>query len=528
MTSLIQACAHDDGGKWLKLVREGMAILWLCLANGLLPAGGVQAAGPADLTQLRRALAAALSQSTAPGAVWGLEVAQLTNGAAVFTSNSSRLFVPASCTKLFSTALVLDRLGAGYRIETALRAEGETDASGTLHGDLRWAGRGAPDLGERRTGSSALALAPYVDAVVRAGIRQVEGALVADESWFRTPPYGAGWSWDDLPEAYGAAVSGLSFNDNYARVLVQPGPAGLPALVRVEPDPETFRVLNRTQTGGAGVPRRLRFERLPGSVELLVAGTIPLGAAVQVESLAVPDPAWGAGRALEKALRQRGIAVRQGVRVLRGFDRINTDSIAERGRWLGAVTSAPLSELVRDCLKPSQNLHAQLLLLQVGAQIETRPRPGESIGESTDETALSALFRLLRSVGVTPNEYAFEEASGLSRKNVVTPAATVRLLRHMAMHPDIAVRKAWIAALPVAGVDGTLKTRLARARGRIQAKTGSLRQIHALAGYIDTLGGDRLAFALYLNGYVTADPKASGRAELDGIVEILAGFTGKL
>lgn len=528
MTALIQACAPDDGGKLWKLARGGMVVLWLALAHGPLSAVSGRAADPADLNQLRRALAGVLGQSTAPGAVWGLEVAQLTNGAVVFGSNASRLFVPASCTKLFSTALALDRLGADYRIETALRAEGETDAAGTLHGDLRWAGRGAPDLGERRTGSSELALAPYVEAVVRAGIRQVEGALVADESWFRTLPYGAGWSWDDLPEAYGAAVSGLSFNDNIARVLVQPGQAGLPAQIRVEPNREAFRVLNRTQTGGARVPRRLRFNRLPGSVDLHVSGTIPLGAAVHVERLAVPDPAWVAGRALETALRQRGIAVRQGVRVLRGFEGFPPEAFAGRGRWLGAVTSAPLSELVRDCLKPSQNLHAQLLLLQVGAQIERRPRPGESIGEWTDETALSALSRLLRSFGVKPDEYAFEEASGLSRKNVVTPAATVRLLRHMALHPDVAVRKAWIAALPVAGMDGTLKTRLARERGRIQAKTGSLQQIHALAGYVDTLGGDRLAFALYLNGYVSADPQASGRAELDRIAEILADFKGKL
>jgi D-alanyl-D-alanine carboxypeptidase/D-alanyl-D-alanine-endopeptidase (penicillin-binding protein 4) len=98
----------------------------------------------------------------------------------------------------------------------------------------------------------------------------------------------------------------------------------------------------------------------------------------------------------------------------------------------------------------------------------------------------------------------------------------------MALHSDVAVRKAWVAALPVAGVDGTLKARFLRERGRIQAKTGSLRQIHALAGYVDTLGGDRLAFAIYLNGYVGGDPKLSGRVELDRLVEVLAAYTGKL
>ena len=487
-------------------------------------------AGPTNLAQLRLSLANALGQTAAPGAVWGLQVVSLANGVQVFGASTRRLFIPASCTKLFTTALALDRLGADRRIVTPLLATGNVDAAGTLHGDLLWSGKGAPDLGERRSGSQENALLPYVEAVVRAGIRRVTGGVVADESYFRTSRFGPGWNWDDLPEAYGAAISSLSFNDNIARVVVEPGVAGLPAQIRVEPNANAFRLVNHTRTGSPDLAQRLRFERLPGTDELFVLGTLPLRGASHTERLAVPDPAWVAAVALRDALQRRGIELAAGPRVLRWHDDLHPVASAQPPHWLGAVTSAPMSELVRDCLKPSQNLHAQLLLLQVGAEIEARPQAGEVAGETTDETALAGLQRFLKTLGITEAEYSLEEGSGLSRKNLVTPRATVRLLRHLGLHPDPAVRRAWMAALPVAGVDGTLKGRFTRepARGHILAKTGSLRQVQALAGYVDTLGGDRLAFALFLNGYVTPDPKASGRAEMDRVMEIIAGYPGKL
>ncbi len=504
---------------WVRFTRGWAA--WSCLAI----AGW--AAGPTNLVQLRGLLTESLGQLKAPGATWGVQVVNLSNGAVVYGANSDRLFVPASCTKLFTTALALERLGPGFRVVTPLRAVGTVDAEGKLHGDLVWEGRGATDLGERRSGSTAAALAPYVEAVVRAGIRQVEGTVVADESWFRTTPYGPGWNWDDLVEAYGAGVSSLSFNDNLAHIRVQPGAEGQPVGIVAAPFPDVFRIVNRTRTGPANVPLHLRFERSPGSVELLVSGTFPLGHGPYEENLAVPEPALTAGRALRDALIQRGISVRQPARVLTWRDR---STAGASGKWLGAVTSAPLTELVRDCLKPSQNLHAQLLLLQVGADVENHSRPGETAGETTDDSALAALEQFLKSLGVSRSEFSWEEGSGLSRKNVVTPAATVRLLRHMAGHANPAIRAAWREALPIAGVDGTLKNRFTRepARGNLRAKTGSLRQIHAIAGYLDTLGGDHLALAIYLNGFVPADPRTSGRAEIDRVAEILAAYPGRL
>lgn len=504
---------------------RGIARLAAWLVAGLL-AGGLASAAATNRMQLRAQLTGALAQAKAPGASWGIQVLHLTNGTEVFSSSPDRLLVPASCTKLFTVALALDRLGPRYRIITPLSAVGSMDREGRLQGDLVWEGRGATDLG-RQAGGPAVALSNYVDAVVRAGIREVSGSVVADESWFRTTPYGPGWNWDDLSEAYGAAVSSLTFNDNLARVRVEPGPVGQPARIRVAPFDDVFRVHNRTRTGPAESGTRLQFERWPGTVDLWVSGGLPTGDAVREESVAAPEPARVAARWLREALARRGVVVRQPDRVMGWRDLAGPRA---SGRWLGAVTSAPMAELVRDCLKPSQNLHAQLLLLQVGVDLASRARAGEFAGEATDVAALAALDQFLTARGIPRDAFAFEEGSGLSRKNVATAAATVRLLRHMALEADPAIRAAWWEALPIAGVDGTLKARFTQgpARGVLRGKTGSLRQVHALAGYVDTQGGDRLVFAIYLNGFVPSDPAASGRAVVDRLAEVLAGYSGRL
>jgi D-alanyl-D-alanine carboxypeptidase/D-alanyl-D-alanine-endopeptidase (penicillin-binding protein 4) len=127
----------------------------------------------------------------------------------------------------------------------------------------------------------------------------------------------------------------------------------------------------------------------------------------------------------------------------------------------------------------------------------------------------------LARAGIPAGEVRLEEGSGLSRHNVVTPRALVRLLKFMTRHPHAEVFR---AALPVAGVDGTLRLRLrgTPAEGNLRAKTGSLDLVNALAGYVTSAAGEPLVFALLLNQY--AGGERPGRAELDEIAAWLAGL----
>ncbi len=116
------------------------------------------------------------------------------------------------------------------------------------------------------------------------------------------------------------------------------------------------------------------------------------------------------------------------------------------------------------------------------------------------DAGIEEMREFLKEVGLTPWEFYLEDGSGLSRKNLVSPAGTVKLLRAMGSSENRAV---WLDALPIAGEDGTLDWRFSKsaAKGRIRAKTGTMSHVTALAGYATTLEGRELAFAVFVNNF---------------------------
>jgi D-alanyl-D-alanine carboxypeptidase/D-alanyl-D-alanine-endopeptidase (penicillin-binding protein 4) len=516
------------------------SVLWLIIGLGSVAvrpsAAAVPATTPAGLgQQLNERLVA----TRAPGATWSVSVVALGSGKTLFSTNASRLLTPASDAKLFTAALALDRLGAGHRLQTSLRARGLPGADGVLSGDLLIVGGGDPSFGTRsEKGRPDQGLGPVVDALAAAGVKQVEGGLVCDESAFRGAPFGSGWNWDDLDAGYGASVSALSYDDNFLHVVVTPGKnAGVPPIVRVEPAfaaradvPWVTPVVDvriGAVTAAPGAANRLEIRRLPGSRTIDVDGQVASDAGRSVTEVSVPSPADYFAAALRTALARRGIAVKGPTQVVGWRDRVARSSEVSTWRELASVPSPPVSALVRDTLKPSQNLHAQLLLLAVGAASErlaTNGVPDRIRSGTTEEAGLRSLEAFMRSIGIEKGAATFEEGSGLSRKNLVTADAIVRLLVAMDRHRWA---KEWREALPVGGVDGTLQDRFREppTKGNVRAKTGSLRHVGALSGYVTTAAGERLAFSILVNGFVT-EGAGSPRGEIDALVEILAAYAG--
>lgn len=494
-----------------------LALLCWAVAGG---GGRAAEAAPvlADLGQLRAALDGVVAGSRSPGALWGIQVVSLETGAVWYETNATRLFVPASNSKLFTVALALDRFGAGHRFTTHLRAEGKPGQDGLLSGDLLVEGGGDPAPG----GGSAdwSALAEYQQALMKAGVRGIRGGIRTVGGWFDTPPYGAGWNWDDLQEGYGAPVGSLVFGDNAARVLFRAGARqDDPVRVTTEPLGDVFEIRSRVRTGPTNQDSRVQLLRLPGSRRLEAWGVVR-GGTTHVERMAVPDGDLWFGEALRQALVSGGLPVGGGV--------TKQDPPVKLPPILATVPSVPMSELASLCLKPSNNLIAHQLWLQVGADVRRKPRAGDKVMVGDDgDRALAALQRFAAGFGVTGDELVMEEGSGLSRKNLVTPRATVRLLRHMASRVEVG--PVFLEALPVGGVDGTLRNRFREAplRGNVRAKTGTLRHVNALGGHVTTASGQKLVFAIYVNGYQAADPIASGRVEMDRMLGMVARFTGR-
>jgi D-alanyl-D-alanine carboxypeptidase/D-alanyl-D-alanine-endopeptidase (penicillin-binding protein 4) len=204
--------------------------------------------------------------------------------------------------------------------------------------------------------------------------------------------------------------------------------------------------------------------------------------------------------------------------VLNADDRLRQPLSTNGWTELVSLTSPPASEVVREMVKSSQNLYAQLLWLAAGAA----GSDGNGMpAMTTDDQAATALGGFLRANGFVVNDVLLEEGSGLSRRNLATPRSLVHLLRGMSQHR---CRDAWRQSFPVGGVDGTLARRFTRppTLGNVRAKTGTLRYTGALAGYLTNAVGTPLAFSIMANGFVPTGDGPTVRDEIDRWVEILA------
>lgn len=466
-----------------------------------LTAGGLAPAAPPTLAARIQELVQAPRFAAA---TWGIQVVDLDSRRVLFEHNAGKYFVPASTAKLFTAALALDTLGPDRRLRTSLYAAARPGPGGVLEGDLVLYGRGDPALGSGgpfRT-DPLEALAAQLEAQ---GVRTVQGDLVGDDSFFTSPPYGPGWQWEDLGWAYGAEPTALAVHQGTVDLWVYPPPApGRPPFLFAQPGHGLFTFEHR---GGTGP---VRAERLPGEPGIRVTGSLPAGAAPVRRVVPVRDSARFAAQLLARALARRGIQVHGQVRARHAPERPDLGRLAE----LAWVEGPPVADLVRTMLKRSDNLYAQLLWLQAGA--------GAGPGGDSDQRAADAMAAWLAKAGQDPGEVVLEDGAGLSRRDLVTPAALVRLLVHMDGRPGFR------DALPVAGMDGTLARRLAgtAAHGNLQAKTGTLRWTRALAGYLTGAGSERLAFALMLNNYRPSPGASGGEADLDALARILAGGAG--
>jgi len=434
----------------------------------------------------------------------GVHVVSLDTGKTLFAHDAGAYFVPASNAKLFACALALCRLGPDRRFRTTVRAAGRPGADGVLVGDLTLAGGGDPMLMARWRGGPGVPepLETLADQVAGAGVKVVAGDLVGDDSAFRTRPFGSGWEVEDLAFAFGAEVSALTVHDNMIELRIYPGlEAGRPCLLFPVPGLGLLPLVNLTGTGPAQPLRAIWT-----AAGLEVTGRLPAGAAPAALAVPVREPARFAAILFRRALERRGITVRGTVRAAHAGER-PTDGPA--ALELAQVESLPVREIVRATLKDSVNLYAQMLLLQAGG---------------SEAAGLAALAEFLGTAGIARG-VRLEEGSGLSRKDLVTPEAVTALLAFMARQPEAA---AFRDALPMAGVDGTLRSRFlgTPAAARIAAKTGTLRYTHALSGYATSAAGERVAFSILLNNYVPEPGGPDGPAQVDALAALLAGDEG--
>ena len=478
---------------------------------------------PAQPIALAAQIDAYVAQPQFARADWGIAVRSLDTGKVLYTHNADRLFVPASNTKLFTAALVLDTLGSTTRIATTLYATStRVESKGNLRGDLILYGRGDPSLGLDE--ASPDWADRFAAALVQRGIKRVHGDLIADATYFSGTPIGNGWEANDLQTWFGAVPSALDVQGNLIKVTVARDGRRCCTL-SVTPDAAGVQVVNQTGQP-SGDPFGLY--RPPDSSMLYAIGQLPTRTRKHTYVLSMPDPARTAGNLLREAMARQGITLSGAVKVLRWPD--SDPALTQGGtQAIANIDSPSVAQLVDHMLKNSDNLYAQSLLLQVGVVTAQRNnacdlsrRPDTSVA-----WGLCALRGLLAKAGIPPSAVLLSEGSGLARSDLVTPNAFVQWLTWAMAQP-------WAPnlrnALPVAGVDGTLEFRFrdGAATDNLQAKTGTLSHAYTLTGFVTDAAGEHLVFSLLLNRYPRWEvareyPDApSPHKALDAIAKILA------
>ena len=448
---------------------------------------------------------------------WAVSVRALDRREDLYDRNSGKLMVPASNMKIVTLAAAARSLGWDARFTTTLETAAPVDA-GVLRGDLYVRGGGDPTI-NTRGGRGEAVFAEWAAALAAAGITRIDGRIIGDDNLFDDESLGAGWAWDYLQYGYAAPTGALQYNEDVASLTVTAGPAvSAPAEVSLSPG-TGLTLSNKTVTAAAGTVETLDYRRLLDRPVLDVFGSVPLPPPADSgtqgrtpgRQVAVVNPTVYFVQSLKDVLAARGIEV-AGEAV--DIDDLPAPVPAEQRRLIARAESPPLEDVASVMMKVSQNLYADTLLKALGAA---------TAGSGTVAAGREATLAALREWKIDERALVMADGSGLSRYNYVTARLITALLERM--YDDSRHREPFMASLAIGGRDGTVSTRLrkTRAEGNARVKTGSISNMRALSGYLQTRDGEMLAFSIIANDFTI--PAATVNWITDLAVETLANFT---
>lgn len=429
---------------------------------------------------------------------WNILVKDLTTGEIIHDLGGNKFVSPASTTKLFSTAALLDAYGADYTFKTPVYTEGTLE-NGILKGNLVLVGQGDMVFGGRAENGNKIAFTPLDHIVANEvpgvtltkgdplqglidlakqikakGVKEVQGDVVIDDSLFETTV------------KRGFTLSPVFINENMIDLIINPTSPHQKADLSHRPQVKGYEVINEVVTGNK---LQISVESDETGKIVIVKGEIPENQKNVVRVAFVKDPQAFVKAAFTQVLEKEGIKISS--QAHSNLTR-SKDPIAE-------FVSPPLMEYVKLILKVSHNVGADLVAPLLAAKA----------GEKTFEAGMLKLGEFTEKVaGISPNEFVFGDAAG-GEENRLTPHAELQLLEYMSKLP---IYPEYQRALPILGVDGSLADfgKKTEAVGKVKAKTGTGVSYNAaqnklflttqtLAGYIDGKNGHTYEFMVSVN-----------------------------
>lgn len=411
-----------------------------------------------------------------------LTVLNAETGEVIFAKNEGTGMAPASTLKTVTSVTAFNLLGKDFTWETTLGYSGSVN-NGVLTGDLILTGSGDPALGSRRYDQAdpGLLLNRWLAAVKQAGIKKIQGRVVADDRLFGTQSLPQGWVWQDIGNYYGAGPTALNWRENEFGLYFKPGAApGEPAeLLRTEPEMDYLKIVNEAKTGRPGSGDNIYAFSAPYTDLVYVRGSYGIDLKKTIMA-SMPDPAYELALELKAKLTNSGLIISGPATTARRTS-VEKQGFLPASVILDRYRSPELSKVIYWLNQKSINLYAENILktMAVKQGKEGTFRDGVELVQDYWEKRL----------GADPNSIDILDGSGLSPENRITTLTMARILQS-------AYREPWYGSfyesLPL--------------YNNMKMKSGSIMKVLSYTGYQKSSVGTPLVFSFITNHYNGSSP----------------------
>ncbi|MDH2927199.1 serine-type D-Ala-D-Ala carboxypeptidase [Lonepinella koalarum] len=424
-----------------------------------------------------------IAQQLPQGASLGFVAKNLHNNQIITGYNASTFMLPASTQKVFTALAAKLTLGDQFQFETSLLTNGKIQ-NNTLNGDLIIKFTGDPDLTSGQ-------LYTLLAQLKKQNIQKITGNLILDTSIFASHDRGSGWIWNDLTMCFNSPPAAANIDNNCFYVDLDANqsigenvkfnvPSQFPILVFGQ-----VQVVSNAESGYCQLDAVVHDNNRYQIKGCITRQSKPFGL-----SFAVQDPDAYAAAIVQRQLNRLGIQFNGNVQIPRQ---------PQKGTLLAQHFSKSLPDLLKKMMKKSDNQIADALFRTIAYQYYKRP--------ATFQLGAMALKNILaKQAGIKFGNSIVADGSGLSRHNLIAPETMLQALEYIEKNED---KLHLLGAFPIAGMDGTISGRGSLIQPplvkNVIAKTGSLKGVYNLAGFMTNARGERVAFVQFINGYSTGE-----------------------
>ncbi len=423
-----------------------------------------------------------------------LMVKDLSTGKIIDSYNAHNAVIPASTMKVVTTASALELLGPDFRFKTTIEMDGEITHNGTLNGNIYIKGGGDPTLGSDKIGNIDF-IQKWVEAVRTAGIKKINGKIIACESIYEKQVINPRWTWEDMGNYYAPGIHSISYLDNTLKVFFNSGKIdSTPEILRIEPVIDGLKFSNYVKSTDTKSDNAY-FYGAPYSYERSVFGEIPANRTEFVVKSDLPHPAVVLLTDFRTALQNAGIISTENTAV--EYSEISNKHI------IYAHLSPTLAEIIKEINVSSNNHFAEYVFKQLSVSDKK---------QGSNDGSKAKIEQLWSTKNLSVAELFQYDGSGLSPTNGVSANFFVSVLEFMKKNSKNG--EAFYSSLPVSGTNGTLKNFLENTtlQSKVHAKSGTIARVKSYTGYIE-LKNRTLAFAVLVNNANGSSKEVTAKIE---------------